>query len=258
MTTEATAPIIGPGAFIAPAVRVGERVRFGPNAVVLAPEEDGASLTVIEDEADVGANATVLPGVTIGFGARVRPGAVVSRSIPPLAIAEGNPARIIGYVDAQSSAPLPNVGPLEPRGRHSRVHGVRLLELPTAADIRGALVVAEAGSDIPFEPQRWFLVHGVPSAETRGQHAHHTCHQLLLAVSGSLKVVADDGDHREEFHLDRPDIALLLPAMTWGIQYDYSPRTVLLVIASERYDPADYIRDYGEFLSLATRRRDSR
>jgi hypothetical protein len=68
-------------------------------------------------------------------------------------------------------------------------------------------------------------------------------------VNGSVSVVADDGEHREEFLLDRPDLGLHLPAMTWATQYRYSRDAVLLVFASHAYDPADYIRDYGSFLS---------
>jgi UDP-2-acetamido-3-amino-2,3-dideoxy-glucuronate N-acetyltransferase len=73
----------------------------------------------------------------------------------------------------------------------------------------------------------------------------------LVAVKGSVSVVADDGHAREEFVLDQPHLGLHLPAMTWGIQYRYSPDAVLLVFASEYYDPADYVRDYATFLELA-------
>jgi dTDP-4-dehydrorhamnose 3,5-epimerase-like enzyme len=132
-----------------------------------------------------------------------------------------------------------------------RVRGVSLYRLRTATDMRGALAAAEVGREIPFTPKRWFLVYGVPSAETRGQHAHRRCDQLLIAVSGSVLVVVDDGHERQQFRLDQPTLGLYLPAMTWGIQYGYSTDAVLLVLASEPYDPADYIRDYAEFLSLA-------
>ena len=148
-----------------------------------------------------------------------------------------------------------SAGSQEPR--RSRVRGVSLLPLRSATDMRGALAVAETDQEIPFEPRRWFLVYGVPSAETRGQHAHRRCHQLLIAASGSVRVVADDGHEREEFILDRPNLGLYLPAMTWGIQYGYTPQSVLLVVASEPYDPSDYIRDYAEFIGLATGRTSS-
>lgn len=244
---------IDAGAFVAPGARLGARVRVGPNAVILAPDGEDETPTVVEHDAVIGANATLLPGITVGFEAEVRPGSVVSRSVPPRAIADGNPALIVGYVDAErpSQAAVPqSVASQGPR--LSRVRGVSLVSLRSATDMRGALAVAETDQEIPFEPRRWFLVYDVPSAETRGQHAHRRCHQLLIAASGSVRVVADDGHEREEFILDRPNLGLYLPAMTWGIQYGYAPRSVLLVVASEPYDPSDYIRDYAEFIGLAT------
>ena len=247
--------VIDVGAFVAREARLGKGVRVGPNAVVLAPVSDDESPTIVENDAVIGANATILPGTTIGFEAQVRPGSVVSRSVPPRAIAEGNPALIVGYIDADRPSQVAvseSAGSQEPR--QSRVRGVSLLPLRSATDMRGALAVAETGQEIPFEPRRWFLVYGVPSAETRGQHAHRRCHQLLIAANGSVRVVADDGQEREEFILDRPNLGLYLPAMTWGIQYGYTPQSVLLVVASEPYDPSDYIRDYAEFIRLATGR----
>jgi UDP-2-acetamido-3-amino-2,3-dideoxy-glucuronate N-acetyltransferase len=104
---------------------------------------------------------------------------------------------------------------------------------------------------VPFEVKRYFLVYDVPNAKVRGEHAHRHCHQFLIAVKGTIRVVADDGARHEEFVLDRPSLGLHLPPMTWGIQYGYSVDAVLLVLASEHYDPADYIRDYGRFLALA-------
>ena len=179
------------------------------------------------------------------------PGAVATRSVPARAIAEGNPARIVGYADA-GSRPTRVVDTLtfSATDTASRVRGASLRHLTTASDMRGRLAVAEVGQDIPFQPARCFLVHDVPSAETRGEHAHRRCHQLLIAVTGSVRVVLDDGEVREEFLLDSPSVGLLLPAMTWGIQYGHAPGTVVLVLASEHYDPSDYIRDYQEFLDL--------
>jgi hypothetical protein len=63
--------------------------------------------------------------------------------------------------------------------------------------------------------------------------------------------VADDGEHREEFVLDKPSLGLYLPPLTWAVQYKYTDDAVLLVFASDRYNPQDYIRDYDEFRRLA-------
>jgi UDP-2-acetamido-3-amino-2,3-dideoxy-glucuronate N-acetyltransferase len=104
--------------------------------------------------------------------------------------------------------------------------------------------------------RRYFMVFDVPSEDVRGEHAHRTCHQFLLCVRGRCRVVVDNGRKRSEVELDRPNLGLYLPPMVWGIQYRHSADALLLVFASDYYDPADYIRDYGEFLS-AVRARDA-
>ena len=148
------------------------------------------------------------------------------------------------------SAPPP---PSPPRAAPTAVAGVRLHTLREVRDARGDLCVAEVGPDLPFAVRRSFLIYNVPSAELRGEHAHRRCHQFLMAVKGSVRVTADDGVHRQEFLLDRPSLGLHLPPMTWGIQDRYSEGAVLLVLASDPYDPADYIRDHAEFVAMARR-----
>ncbi|EIL98455.1 WxcM-like protein [Rhodanobacter thiooxydans LCS2] len=98
------------------------------------------------------------------------------------------------------------------------------------------------------------MVFGVPNAEVRGEHAHRTCHQFLICAHGSCSVVADDGHTRSEFELDDPSVGLHLPPLIWGIQYKYSHDAVLLVFASEFYDASEYIRTYGEFIELVSRK----
>ena len=141
--------------------------------------------------------------------------------------------------------------PSAPRVIDSIVAGVRLHVLREVKDARGDLCVAEVGPDLPFLVRRSFLIYHVPSAELRGAHAHRRCHQFLMAVTGSVRVTADDGTRRETFLLDRPNLGLHLPPMTWGIQDRYSDGAVLLVLASDPYDPADYIRDHADFTRLA-------
>jgi dTDP-4-dehydrorhamnose 3,5-epimerase-like enzyme len=121
-------------------------------------------------------------------------------------------------------------------------------------DLRGNLTVGEFARDIPFVPERYFMVFGVPNREVRGEHAHRECHQFLICVRGSCSVVADDGERRVEVLLDAPEKGLYLPPMTWGIQYKYTSEAVLLVFASHYYNAADYIRDYAQYLkSVAAR-----
>lgn len=231
-------------------LRVADDVFIGPNVTFTNdkhprskkyPERFGT--IEIDQGASIGANATILPGIRIGRHAMVGAGAVVTRSVPPNAIVVGNPARIVGYVNAESgvSTQAETAGRLLDQGLH---------RLTRVSDIRGSLSVGEFERSVPFEAKRYFLVFDVPSVETRGEHAHRECHQFLVCVHGSVNVVADDGRNRREYILEKPEIGLHLPPMTWGIQYKYSPDAVLLVFASHYYDASDYIRDYEEFLRL--------
>jgi dTDP-4-dehydrorhamnose 3,5-epimerase-like enzyme len=140
--------------------------------------------------------------------------------------------------------------PPRPGIHPTAVAGVTLHQLPHIIDPRGDLSVGEIGVHVPFEVKRYFVVFGVSSGEIRGEHAHRTLHQFLVCVHGRCEVVADDGRNRETFVLDRPSRAVYLPPMVWGIQHSYTPGSVLLVLASDHYDPADYIRDYSDFLSM--------
>ncbi|MCX7068391.1 MAG: WxcM-like domain-containing protein [Methylococcales bacterium] len=216
---------------------------------------ENVACTLIAKGAFIGANATISANITVGGNAIIEAGSVVTRSVPHNAIVTGNPAKIIGYVDAKNGK-----GTSTEKSHHqdqskvsTTVAGVTLHTFRAVPDMRGSLSVGEFEREIPFKPLRYFLVFDVPTTETRGEHAHIKCQQFLIAVKGSVRVVADDGRKREEFLLDRNNIGLYLPAMTWGIQYHYSSDAVLLVFASEYYDSSDYIRDYSEFETLVKR-----
>src|SRR5205823_3977340 len=144
--------------------------------------------------------------------------------------------------------------PAEVGSTPTAVPGVMLHRLPFFQDLRGMLSVGEVGTEVPFEVKRYFLVFGVSGKEIRGEHAHRSLHQFLVCVHGRCRVVADDGVNRQEFLLDNPAVGVYIPPMIWATQYKYTEDAVLLVLASERYDPADYIRDYSEFLTLAAKR----
>jgi UDP-2-acetamido-3-amino-2,3-dideoxy-glucuronate N-acetyltransferase len=238
-------------------LRVGNDVFIGPNASFTndrfprsRQKPDRFLETTIGDGASIGAGAVILPGISIGNCAMVAAGAVVTRSVPPNAVVVGNPAKIVGYVDADKPRSV-QPGALqqqEPGVIETSVLGVRVHVLPKVSDIRGSLSVGEFDRSLPFPAKRYFLVFDVPSIETRGEHAHKECHQFLICVRGSCSVVADDGVNRQEFLLDRPNVGIHLPPMVWGIQYKYSADAVLLVFASHYYDSADYIRNYSEFI----------
>lgn len=213
--------------------------------------------TTVGKGASIGANATILPGLSVGLNAMIGAGAVVTRSVPPNAIVVGNPAKIVGYVETsdRKKSEQDAVQPEAPGVHKTRVKGVTLHTFKAVSDIRGSLSAGEFEREIPFKPLRYFLVYGVPTEETRGEHAHLRCHQFLIAVKGTVHVVADDGERREEFVLNKSNMGLYLPPMTWGIQYRYSPDSVLLVFASDFYDAGDYVRDYAEFKKLVGEQR---
>ncbi len=205
--------------------------------------------TRVRQGASIGANATILPGVTIGKNAMVGAGAVVTRDVPPNAIVVGNPARIKGYVSTSEHDFAPSNDEAHPSHSFS-VERVKLIQLPRITDLRGSLTFGEYGQHLPFWPKRYFVIFNVPSQEVRGEHAHKEQDQFLVCLRGSCTVVVDDGFHREQVILARPDMGLYIPKMIWAIQYHYSSDAVLLVLASDVYDANDYIRDYDTYLRL--------
>jgi UDP-2-acetamido-3-amino-2,3-dideoxy-glucuronate N-acetyltransferase len=128
------------------------------------------------------------------------------------------------------------------------VRGVKLYEVPYFADFRGSLSFAEYPGLLPFLPRRYFLTYNVPNREVRGEHAHRRCHQFLVCVAGNCSVIVDDGHHRAEMVLDRPTAGIHIHPMVWSVEYKHSPKAVLMVLASDTYDPEDYIRNYDLFL----------
>lgn len=234
-------------------VFVGPNVTFSNDKYPRSKQYDRAVLrTRVGRGASIGGGASILPGLRIGARAMVGAGAVVTHDVPPRAIVSGNPARITGYVDAPRQAvPLP--APLRHMGdagvMATSVRGVTLHRLFRVDDLRGNLTAGEFPRQVPFVPSRYFLVFDVPGKDVRGEHAHRACHQFLSCPHGSVSVVVDDGANSEEVVLDTPELGLYLPPMVWSVQYQYSADAVLLVFASDPYDPSDYIRDYDEFLS---------
>jgi UDP-2-acetamido-3-amino-2,3-dideoxy-glucuronate N-acetyltransferase len=131
-----------------------------------------------------------------------------------------------------------------------RVGGVFIRHFKLVRDNRGDLTVGDFDREIPFKPERYFLVFNVPSESTRGEHAHIECHQFLICVKGSCTVIVSDGDSEAEIELNSPNVGLYIPPMIWGVQHKYTNDAVLLVFASHIYDPKDYIRDFNEFVKV--------
>ena len=127
---------------------------------------------------------------------------------------------------------------------------IEIVNIPLITDERGNLVFAEVEQCLPFEAKRFFVVFDVPSTEIRGQHAHKELHEFVVALRGSVTVSIDDKVSQKTFTLNRPTQGLHIPPKTWRTLYEYSSDVVLLVLASHKYDAADYIRDYDTFLNF--------
>jgi acetyltransferase-like isoleucine patch superfamily enzyme/dTDP-4-dehydrorhamnose 3,5-epimerase-like enzyme len=242
-------------------LRIADDVFIGPNATFSNDKyprsrqhDRPLEQTFVGQGASIGAGAVILPGRTIGVQAMVGAGSVVTGDVPAKAVVSGNPARIVGYMDAKRPAPQasparrPDAASVTP----TSVRGVTLHRLPLVEDLRGRLTAGEFVDQIPFAPLRYFVVFDVPGKEVRGEHAHRTCQQFLVCLRGSVSVVADDGRASEEVELNEPTLGLYVPPMVWAIQYKYSADALLLVFASDHYDAGDYIRDYAEFRAAST------
>lgn len=127
---------------------------------------------------------------------------------------------------------------------------VHLIELPKIIDPRGNLTVIESGLHVPFEVKRNYWIYDVPSGMWRDGHAFKTQVEFIVALSGSFDVVVNDGEKEQTFHLCRPQIGLYLPNLTWREINNMSTNSVVLVLASTYYDPADYIEDFEEYKRL--------
>jgi hypothetical protein len=135
-------------------------------------------------------------------------------------------------------------------GKRSVVDDCRIIELPRRNDPRGNLTFIEQGIHVPFEVRRVFYLYDIPTGSSRGAHAHRTLQQFLIALSGSFDVTLDDGASKAVTHLNRPWKGLFVPPMIWAAEVNFDPGSVCLVLTSALYDPADYVRDYDEFLGI--------
>ena len=117
-------------------------------------------------------------------------------------------------------------------------------------DERGSLIPIEEGNNVDFEIKRAFYIYGTTDGTIRGIHANKFSEFLMIVISGSCKVLVDDGHKKEIVELNHPNQALYLDKMVWKEMYDFSKDAVLLVLSNEKYNENEYIRDYDEFIRL--------
>jgi hypothetical protein len=123
-----------------------------------------------------------------------------------------------------------------------------MIELPKITDPRGNLTFIEGNKHVPFAIERVYYLYDAPGGAERGGHAHKELQQLIVAMSGSFDVVLDDGSEKKRFHMNRSYYGLYVCSMIWRELDNFSSGSVCMVLASNRYDEADYYRDYNEYL----------
>lgn len=129
-----------------------------------------------------------------------------------------------------------------------------VISLPKIKNRGGNITPVHNNEEVPFSVKRIFYLYDIPGGESRGAHAHVECHQFLIAASGSFEVLLDDGKVQRLIQLNRPHFGLHIPPMIWASEINFSSGSICLVLASEKYNANDYIRDYAKFKEVRDRR----
>ncbi|WP_340111714.1 sugar 3,4-ketoisomerase [Maribellus mangrovi] len=132
----------------------------------------------------------------------------------------------------------------------TRIKDCEVLQLPKIHNRAGNITALENEHSIPFPIKRVYYLYDIPGGEERGGHAHKNLEQIIIAASGAFDVLLDDGNQRKIVHLDRPYVGLHIVPGIWRELLNFSSGAVCLVLASLKYDEADYWRDYNSFLKF--------
>lgn len=132
----------------------------------------------------------------------------------------------------------------------SDIHNCNVLELKRIHNPAGNITIYQNSNRVPFQVKRIYYLYDVPGGAERGGHAHKDLYQLIIAASGSFDVILNDGNNKKIIELNRPYYGLLVVPGIWREIVNFSSGAICLVLASEKYDESDYIRDYSEFLKF--------
>lgn len=130
---------------------------------------------------------------------------------------------------------------------------VKFLRIPKVFD-DCLLFFAQNPDHIPFPIKRIYFITNANAKLPRGFHAHKKNRQIFFCIQGSIRLILDNGHKREAIILDSPQKGVEIPEMTWHEMHNFKKSTILLVIASEKFDAKDYIRDYRLFVKLAAKK----
>jgi UDP-2-acetamido-3-amino-2,3-dideoxy-glucuronate N-acetyltransferase len=232
-------------------VRLEDDVFVGPNATFTNDRYPRSNIrpptflnTTVRRGASIGANATILPGVTVGERALVAAGSVVTHDVSARVLVRGNPARPTSFMDANLIEASTCNGAKQAT---ELMLGVELRRFSCTAERGGSLVATDLASEVPFVPRSFFAIVETPDGALRSDHARIRCVQLMTLLSGAVTALVDNARERTAVRLSTPGDAILMPPGTWGGLLGFAPGTALAVLASEPSDAADFIRDYGQF-----------
>jgi len=130
------------------------------------------------------------------------------------------------------------------------VYDCVILPLSKIHNRAGNITVVEGQKNIPFDVRRIYYLYDIPGGEARGGHAHKELHQLIIAASGSFDVLLDDGQNKKVVNLNRPDYGVMVVPGIWRELFEFSSGAICLVLASQKYNKYDYIRDYDQFINF--------
>lgn len=130
---------------------------------------------------------------------------------------------------------------------NSSVYDCQVLLLNKIHNPAGNITIVEGDRNVPFNIRRIYYLYDIPGGESRGGHAHKELYQLIVAASGSFEVLLDDGINKKIVRLNRPNYGLLVVPGIWRELFEFSSGAICMVLASHKYNEADYLRDYDSF-----------
>ena len=139
--------------------------------------------------------------------------------------------------------------------KNSTVFDCSILELNKHNHEKGNISIVENEKEVPFNINRVYYLYDVPAGEDRGAHGHKELRQLIIAASGSFDLILNDGNNKRKITLNRPNVGLLVVPGIWREIINFSSGSICMVVASHKYDEADYIRNYEDFLKFKKERK---